>query len=389
VAEAGGEYLDASHETMRGYADHFGLPLDDLTKLGGSLTRAIYVGRRLRDYESVAGPGVDRELRRLEVALSRYAAAIDARDPARTGAGLDTRSVADLMDELRLDSTARSLAEADVRAEYGVEADALSLLFHVSLTALTDNLDPGDIERFRIRGGSDRLPAAFAEDLGRALVLRAPVTAVRTRGDTVRVIAGGERFEADRCVVAAPLPAVRAIEFDPPLPRRARDAIASIQYGDVVKTALQYDTRFWRTEGWDGDTLTQLPIQATWEATDAQDGKAGVLMACTAGAGAAKVGAAAAPDRIRSAVDQVDTMYRGSARHFDVGASVAWGREPYSGGSYSAWAPGQYARLWPVLRRPYGRIWFAGEHTDVYASYMEGAVRSGRRVATAIAAAGA
>jgi monoamine oxidase len=41
-----------------------------------------------------------------------------------------------------------------------------------------------------------------------------------------------------------------------------------------------------------------------------------------------------------------------------------------------------------VLQRPVGRVWLAGEHADAYAGTMEGAVRSGRRVAVAIAGSG-
>jgi monoamine oxidase len=41
-------------------------------------------------------------------------------------------------------------------------------------------------------------------------------------------------------------------------------------------------------------------------------------------------------------------------------------------------------RYWRTLRRPIGRIYLAGEHCDAYTGYMEGAVRSGRRVARVI-----
>ncbi len=90
------------------------------------------------------------------------------------------------------------------------------------------------------------------------------------------------------------------------------------------------------------------------------------------------------------AADRVAEMFEdaGAEDSFVRGATIAWGRERYTGGSYSAWAPGQYARYWPALRRAHGRIYFAGEHTDLYASYMEGAVRSGRRVASEIEARG-
>jgi monoamine oxidase len=37
--------------------------------------------------------------------------------------------------------------------------------------------------------------------------------------------------------------------------------------------------------------------------------------------------------------------------------------------------------FWHALRGRHGRVYFAGEHTDAYGGYMEGAVRSGRRAA--------
>ena len=41
---------------------------------------------------------------------------------------------------------------------------------------------------------------------------------------------------------------------------------------------------------------------------------------------------------------------------------------------------------WPLLRTRHGRMWLAGEHTDELSGFMEGALRSGRRVASAILA---
>ena len=40
--------------------------------------------------------------------------------------------------------------------------------------------------------------------------------------------------------------------------------------------------------------------------------------------------------------------------------------------------------VWEALRKPAGRIWLAGEHTDTMTGYMEGAIRSGKRVAVEI-----
>jgi monoamine oxidase len=166
-----------------------------------------------------------------------------------------------------------------------------------------------------------------------------------------------------------------------------------VQYGDITKTALEYDSRFWADEGYSGYVLTDLAIEATWDATPADSATGGVLMTYAPAAGAARLGALPARDRVGEAADQVTKMFADTdadpEEAFVQGATIAWGRERFSGGSYSAWAPGQYTRYWPVMRRAHGRIYFAGEHTDLYASYMEGAVRSGRRVASEIEARGA
>lgn len=390
VAEAGGEFIDGSHQAVRSYADSFGLDLDDLRAIeDDDLSAAVYTDGELEEYDRVVDENVQAELDRLDEQVERYAAAIDVDDPARTGAGLDSRSVADLLDELDLDDGARAIAEADLRAEYTVEPGELSLLFHVVLNALTADVADEEIERFRIRGGNDRLPAAMADRLGASVVLRAPVESVQERRSRVRVVAGREEVDADFCVLAVPLPVLRDVELDVGLPRPVRDAIATLQYGTVTKTALQYETRFWVEDEWNGDTVTDLAIQTTWDATGSQGGDTGVLMTYSAAGDGRRLGELGDRERIDDAVDQVAEIYRGSDDAFARGATMAWGGEQYTRGSYSAWAPGQYTAFWPALRRAYGRVYFAGEHTDLYASYMEGAVRSGRRVADAIDARGA
>jgi monoamine oxidase len=390
VAEAGGEFIDAAHDAVRGYADSFGLELDDLRKTKqDSLPGAIYADGKRKPYDKVVDAALKAELDRFDEQIDGYAKAIDVADPARTGAGLDTRSVADVLDDLTLDPDARALIEADLRTEYTVEPDKLSLLFHVVLSALTADASDDDIERYRIRGGNDRLPNAFADRLRDSLALSSPVESIQSRQSRVRVVAGRDKVDADFCVVATPLPVLRDMELDVQLPRPVRDAIATLQYGQVTKTALQYKGRFWIDDGLSGDTITDLPIQATYDATGSQPGDAGVLMTYSAGDVGARIGAADPRARIDAAVEQVAEMYPRSDRDFARGATIAWGRERFTRGSYSAWAPGQYTAFWPALRRAYGRVYFAGEHTDLWASYMEGAVRSGRRVADAIEARGA
>jgi monoamine oxidase len=366
--EAGGEYIDTIHSAVLGYARRFGLKLED-AQAGGGEDGIVYLRGKARPDSEVRTRSVQVALARLEARSSALARGIDAADPLRRGASFDRHSLADLMDGLGISGVARFLAERDARDEYGVEPAQLSLLFHLQLYAATLDLPESGIERYRIRGGNDLLPRALASGL--ELRLGSPVGRIERRGSRVR--AGG--IDADWCVLAAPLPALRQIEFVPPLPTSVAAAVADLQYGKVSKTPVQYRERFWLRRGLTGDTITDLPVGTTWDATNAQAGTKGILLTYATDGGGTSA---------RQAVGQLDQVYPGSAAGALTGVTAHWPREPYSGGSYTAYAPGQMTRFHAALRRPMGRLLLAGEHTDTFNSYMEGAVRSGRRAAQTI-----
>jgi monoamine oxidase len=369
-AEGGGEYVDTIHAALLGYVRRFGLKLED-AQAGPDLDDVIYLrGRRLIDAD-VRTAAVQAQLDRLDARSAELAAAIDAADPLRHGAAYDRLSLADLMDQLGLTGIARTLAEHAARDEYGVEPTALSLLFYLQLWAATAAVPDSGIERYRILGGNDNLAAALASGLSDLRVAQ-PVRRIERRRGGVRV----DGIEADWCVLATPLPALRDVEFAPALPPALADAVASLQYGSISKTLIGYRERFWVRSGFTGDTLTDLPIGSLWEATNAQGAAPpGILIAYSTAVPATSVTQATA---------QIDRVYPGSARLATDGAIAHWPDEPYSRGCYTAYAPGQVTKFHAALRRPLGRLLLAGEHTDTFNSYMEGAIRSGRRAAAAI-----
>lgn len=366
--EAGGEYVDTIHTTLLGYAKRFGLKLENAWA-GGGVEGVVYFGGRAYADSSVRTEAVRAELDRLDARSTELARGLDPADPLRRGAAHDRRSLADLMEELRLSGAARFLAERDARDEYGVPPGRLSLLFHLQLYAATRHLPDSGIERYRIRGGNDLLARALSRGLD--VRLGRVVERIERRRSGVR--AGG--VEADWCVLAAPLPALRQIEFVPALPPVLAKAVAELQYGEISKTPVQYRDRFWLKERFTGDTVTDLPVGTTWEATNAQAGAEGILITYASDGGGTTV---------ERAIGDLEHVYPGSAARAGVGTIANWPREPLSGGSYTAYAPGQMIRFHAALRRPLRRLVLAGEHTDTFHSYMEGAVRSGRRAAATI-----
>ena len=149
---------------------------------------------------------------------------------------------------------------------------------------------------------------------------------------------------------------------------------------------MQYKRRFWRTPGKRATVRTDLPFQSSWEATEHQSGRRGILVAHTAGRFGDVYGKVGSQTRVLLAADEIDDVYPGSLALQDGGSTSAWHTESLSGGTFVAYAPGQVTRFQSVLRRTVGPLHLAGEHADAHAGTMEGAVRSGQRVAQAIAA---
>lgn len=66
---------------------------------------------------------------------------------------------------------------------------------------------------------------------------------------------------------------------------------------------------------------------------------------------------------------------------------IDWSQEKHFDGCYSFPAPGSVTKVMPLLRRGLGNLHFVGEHCDAaFVGYMEGALRSGLRVAENIGA---
>jgi monoamine oxidase len=384
VAEAGGEYIDTTHRQMRRFAKRFGLRLDDVRHSEDRYEAAAYVEGQLQALGRFAGPEDKAEIERFYERAWRLARQLDPADPAAAGAAYDRRTLASFIDEVGIAGRPRQILDREIRDDYAIEPEKLSLLFFLTETKVSWNTPDSGVEAFRVHGGNDQIARGFASRLEQPPHLGARVTAVRSTAGGVRVTAGGEQFEGDHLILAAALPGLRGVRFDPALPPAVAAAIEELQYGPITKTPLQYGRRFWHQEGWSGETLTDLPLSTSWEATDRQHGRRGILM--TYASGDAGLAAASLPtaERVEATADQLSQIYPGSEPLLGRTASIPWSNSPLNGGAYSAFAPGQVTDFWLPLRVSHDRIHLAGEHTARFCGYMEGAVESGLRVARRI-----
>ena len=281
----------------------------------------------------------------------------------RPSPALDAHSVAWLMRDLGLSDRARFLLGHELREAYGVEPEYLSLLFYVQQSRVSRDA----ATLFRIRGGADLLPLALARELD--VRLEEPASDVEWSARGVSV----DGIDADFCVVTVPVPVLASMEFEPELPPVLTTAPDLLAYGHGVKSALEYGRP--PTRG----VVADLTFQWAWDVgrrlvTTYTTGRNGILL-----------GSVSRRTRPLLVADELEEIYPGSRRLYERGESYAWHTDGWSHGTAVAYAPGQVNRFQAALRRPLDRLHFAGEHTDAFAGTMEGAVRSGRRVAEAIA----
>jgi monoamine oxidase len=395
--EAGGESIDDDHDQIQALARHYGLalahrPADKLQRaavvLGGSRTV-------LQD-ATTTDPGMLAGYAAFGDALLTLAGDLDPEHPEQAARAeeWDAQSLQDFAATQVLDPGAALLVQSDYRGNFNAQFDQVSLLFALQQAVADAALPVTGVETMRIAAGNSALPEAMAHDLGDRVTLGAPVTRVERHDWGVRVHTGGAGdapVDAAHLVLAAPPPALRNVAFTPALSPDVAGMLARLQLGHALKVSTEYRSRFWSAEGLSGFTITDLPFGIAWDSTDSMSGgadRAGVLTQFVTG-DAARAGAAQGDAaRIRSFGRQLATVYpEGSGARTGVATTMAWANEPFTGGGYAVYGPGQLVPFWPLLRQAHGPLWFAGEHTEALAGYMESAVRSGHRVAAAIGSA--
>ncbi len=237
----------------------------------------------------------------------------------------------------------------------------------------------------QVVGGTDRLPQAFAARLKDRIVYRAPVNEIRQTDSGVSVVftdqrGRPQRVESDYCVCAMPLTTLSAVDTD--FPEALKKTIASVPYSAAGKMGLQFKRRFWEEDDqiYGGASKTDMDIAQIVYPSSGYHGKKGVLLGYyIQGQAGRPTGDRPPAERQALALEQGAKIHPQYAREFETGFSVAWHRVTWNKGSWSS-ASGDARK---VLSQPDRRVYFAGDHLNMNA-WMQGALESGRQVATAI-----
>jgi monoamine oxidase len=394
-AELGAARVPNVHPVTLGYVDRFGLPLEAFQPDAGGEDVLRFRGKL---YRTPRGKSFDSS--KLPLELTADEKKRGARNVLQGKMQPILMSMRDIASpdfpaaELRKhDITIRELCQReglslDVFSSMGVgvfepKTDRASALGRLRILPML--LSSRTV--WRIPGGMDRLPRTIAAALGERVRYDSPVVSVKQKGDRVTVVAldgGRERaFEGDYMIWAAPLPPLGRVAFDPVLSPGKQRAIAEAYFSAVTRVAMQVRSRFWESKGLSGYGSSDDPMEL-WHTTFDQPGPTAMLLAYFKHDGARDVGAVPPGQRAAEGIRRVARLLPGLEEHVTATADHVWAEDPWAGGAYLQFLPGQLFDLKPHFARPEGRIHFAGDHTSHIPGWMQGALMSGHRAAAEV-----
>ena len=239
-----------------------------------------------------------------------------------------------------------------------------------------------------IRGGNDRLPYALAAALADRVKYNSPVVRITqnrrrvTIGYTDR--SGRHEIRAGHCVCALPFAPLRRVSIDTPFSDEKMKAIRKLEYMAAARCYFQTRTQFWTQDplgALGGLNLVGTDTMAgrVWNTSSQQsDPGLGMVHSYMFDTEALEF-ASHGHGRVRAMRRLFRDVLPGMRGQVVGVAHKAWQEDPWAGGGWGWTQPGQLSWMFPAMRRPEGRVHFAGEHTSLWIAWMNGALESAER----------
>jgi len=178
------------------------------------------------------------------------------------------------------------------------------------------------------------------------------------------------------------------IDYRPDMPSERDQLTQRLPQGNLTKVAAVYDRPFWRDAGLTGTAVsTDGFVNATFDDTP-PGGSPGVIFGFVGGDNSRAFNQLPEPARREAVLSQFVQFFGAPAANAIGYLESNWASERWSRGCpVGIPGPGLLTGLGPALRKPVGKIHWAGSETSTYWNgYMDGAVRSGERAAAEVLA---
>ena len=335
--------------------------------------------------------------------LAEYSTAVEAIEEAAAGIPLDrpwAAPQARSLDAMTFDTWineqlqrpgARTMLATTVANIFATEPANMSLLhvlFYIRSGGGWESLTgtEGGAQQDRLVGGLQEPATRLASRLGDAVRLGWPARAVSHDAAGVAVAGEAGEVRARRAIIAIPPALAGRLVYDPPLPAGRDQLTQRLPGGSVVKFDLVYPTPWWRELGLRGfvyspDEMATMMFDAT-----PVGGEPGVIVGFMEGANGIEAGRLAAAERRTRVIEQAERALGGQGEDPIGYVDRDWSVEEWTRGCYGAhFPPGAWTQFGPALRKPIGRIHWAGTETaERWMGYVDGAIESGIRAAVEV-----
>jgi monoamine oxidase len=319
---------------------------------------------------------------------------VDAPWTAAKATEWDSQTLQSWLDGNSVTPRFKKIVNAATRPIFGTEPRDLSLLFTLFYVASSGNeQNPGTFERnfdtrdggqmWRFVGGSQIIANKVAAELGKRVMLRAPVRRISQTRKGVTVEGTDFIATGKHVIVAIPPALAGRIHYHPGLGPDRDQLCQRIPQGNLTKVAAVYDKPFWREKGLNGQALSgDTVVSATFDDSP-PDGSPGIIFGFVGGDKARLYAGLSPADRRATVLGDLAGFFGEEARQAKEFFDTQWAGEVWSrGGPVGVPSPGTLVAYGPALRKPIGRIHWAGTETSTYWNgYIDGAVRSGERAA--------
>jgi monoamine oxidase len=235
---------------------------------------------------------------------------------------------------------------------------------------------------FRLQGGNEQLPIAFASRLGSRVKLAHRITAIRQGGHGVTVnyreygYDEDQSMDADFFVNCISLTVFRSISVTPALSPAKQYVVDNLAYTSHPFYVFEAGSRFWLDDGLKSINmeLDHPLVSSIWEIPTEVKSTRVLLKAYGPGG--------LSPQRVLAAFRQV---YPGKHDTIVQALTKDWTQDEFAPSCEMVPFPmGEMHKFWPQILQPEGRIYFAGTYADLLSRGMESCIRSAQRVAREI-----
>lgn len=380
--EAGGQQVGQTYARIRSTAADLGLKIVPPAP-NGSRDKTIIIDEQVfdaREWTNYLGNTFPSAFKRATPDVALFMAAVRSNPLIDQYAWREVDSSFDIsaekfLSDLGFDEQSRILCDIALNANNLSTYSMLNVWRSLVLFGIDTRLGRSE----EIEGGSERLTDAMAASLlSENIKLSTPVRALNITEKGVEIRTASGNFNAPFCICTLPYSTLKYVDTQYNSRKLARQTIINqMPYTQIQQVHLTLNAPF--NDGLPETMWTDTPIERVFPIRD-KSGDTVALNCWINGDGVRKEYSDQEWKLLAETTLRKTRSINATAREV-----IRWDEsQPFSGGAYMHWAPGQISTWAEKILEPVGRLHFAGEHTSYLHTGMEGAMESAERAAYSV-----